>query len=58
MHDPGCPNVQYLEALLQEYLQDASRVPQQWQRYFRELTAGNGEAGVAGRPLFPSPEVS
>jgi 2-oxoglutarate dehydrogenase E1 component len=53
MHDPGCANVQYLEALLQEYLQDASRVPPQWQRYFHKLAGGNGEAAVAGqRPSF------
>lgn len=53
MYDPGCPNVQYLEALLQEYLQDASRVPPRWQAYFREVTGGNGEAAAAGqRPSF------
>jgi hypothetical protein len=46
-HDPGSLNVQYLETLLQEYLQDASRGPVQWQRYFREVTGGNGEAAAA-----------
>ncbi len=53
MHDPGSLNVQYLETLFQEYLQDASRVPPQWQRYFREVTGGNGEGTAAGRhPSF------
>ena len=53
MHNPSSLNVPYLEAMLQEYLHDASRVSPQWQRYFREVTGGNGEAAAAGRhPSF------
>ncbi len=40
-------NASYVERLLEDYLQDSASVPDAWQRYFRDLTAGNGEALTA-----------
>ncbi len=36
-------NSEYVEQLLDDYLQDASRVSPLWQQYFRNLISGNGE---------------
>ncbi|HEX3601377.1 MAG TPA: 2-oxoglutarate dehydrogenase E1 component, partial [Lacipirellulaceae bacterium] len=51
-------NSEYVENLLEDYLQDASRVSPVWQQYFRKLTAGNGETIVARkRPSFQADTV-
>src|SRR4029079_5464380 len=53
-------NSEYVEALLEDYLQDASRVSPVWQQYFRKLTGGNGngETAVARkRPSFQADTV-
>ncbi len=51
-------NSDYVEGLLEDYLQDASRVPAVWQQYFRSLTAGNGEKlTVRLRPSFQPASV-
>jgi 2-oxoglutarate dehydrogenase E1 component len=36
-------NVEYVEGVLDKYLADNASVPPAWQRYFQQLTAGNGE---------------
>jgi 2-oxoglutarate dehydrogenase E1 component len=51
-------NSQYVERLLDDYLQDASRVSPVWQQYFRNLTGGNGETLTAQkRPSFKPTSV-
>jgi 2-oxoglutarate dehydrogenase E1 component len=53
-------NSEYVEALLEDYLQDASRVSPVWQEYFRKLTGGNGSTAVARtrkRPSFQADTV-
>src|SRR3954447_10631984 len=51
-------NSEYVEALLEDYLQDASRVSPVWQQYFRKLIAGNGETAVTRkRPSFLADSV-
>ncbi len=51
-------NSEYVERLLEDYLQDASRVSPVWQQYFRKLTGGNGDTLVARkRPSFQADSV-
>lgn len=51
-------NSEYIEQLLDDYLQDASRVSPVWQQYFQKLTAGNGETLTAPkRPSFKPASV-
>src|SRR5262245_17627549 len=46
-------NSEYVERLLDNYLQDPSQVAPVWQQYFRNLTGGNGDILVAPRrPSF------
>jgi 2-oxoglutarate dehydrogenase E1 component len=46
-------NSEYVERLLEDYLQDPSQVAPVWQQYFRNLTGGNGDVLVAPqRPSF------
>ena len=42
-------NVEYVEGLLEKYLTDNASVPPSWQRYFHELTSGNGDHPPSGR---------
>jgi 2-oxoglutarate dehydrogenase E1 component len=51
-------NSEYVERLLEDYLQDASRVSPVWQQYFRKLTAGHGDTLIAPkRPSFQADSV-
>jgi 2-oxoglutarate dehydrogenase E1 component len=51
-------NSEYVESLLEDYLQDPSRVPPAWQDYFRKLTGGNGHVVTAHhRPSFQPASV-
>ena len=51
-------NSEYVERLLEDYLQDASRVSPVWQQYFRKLKGGNGDTLVARkRPSFQADSV-
>src|SRR5689334_8486133 len=51
-------NSEYVESLLEEYLEDASRVPPAWQEYFHKLTNGNGHVLAAPRrPSFQPSSV-
>jgi 2-oxoglutarate dehydrogenase E1 component len=51
-------NSEYVETLLDEYLQDPLRVPESWQHYFKYLTSKNGN-GLVGRrrPSFQPASV-
>jgi 2-oxoglutarate dehydrogenase E1 component len=51
-------NAPFVEALLEDYLNDASSVPPAWRQYFRALTDGNGEVLTATRrPSFKPASV-
>src|SRR5687768_11268889 len=46
-------NLEYLEALYDQYLQDPQRLPESWRRYFDELASGQaGQKPATRRPSF------
>ena len=48
----NCHNAQYIEWLLEEYARDRLSVPEMWQHYFGEMSAGEGVNGNGFRPTF------
>ncbi len=46
-------NLEYVEALYDEYLEDPARLPESWRRYFDELASGQA-AGQKAAPRRPS----
>src|SRR5215471_13203484 len=39
---PNSVNLEFLEALYDDYLRDKESVPSDWRRYFQSLSEGNG----------------